>query len=124
MKSILIVEDNEMNRDMLQRRLRRLSHEVRACKNGKEAINLVESDYTPEVIIMDLSMPVMDGWEATKIIRNGSAWEELPIIALSANASSGDKERAIDVGCSFYLTKPIEMDKLEGIINMEHKKVA
>ena len=113
MPRILIVDDNEDNRDVLARRLKRNGFEVTMAAGGQEGIDKA-TDGRPDLILMDMNMPDLDGWEATKKIReNGSC---VPIIALTAHAMDGDRERAIEVGCSDYHTKPIEMDKLLELI--------
>lgn len=115
MPKILLVEDNEMNRDMLSRRLTRRGYEVVIATDGQEGVNLAASS-APDVILMDMSLPVIDGWEATKRIKTDPATSALPVIALTAHAMSGDREQALAAGCDDYDTKPIELDRLLGKI--------
>lgn len=110
-KRILLVEDNEMNRDMLSRRLSRKGFDVLLAENGEEAIAQAKSG-SPDLILMDMSLPVMDGWEATRRIKADDATRGIPVIALTAHAMSGDKERALEAGCDDYDTKPIEFNRL------------
>ncbi|MCA9520472.1 MAG: response regulator [Myxococcales bacterium] len=110
-KRILLVEDNEMNRDMLSRRLSRKGFDVLLAENGEEAIAQAKAGI-PDLILMDMSLPVMDGWEATRRIKADDATRSIPVIALTAHAMSGDKERALDAGCDDYDTKPIEFNRL------------
>jgi len=114
MLKILLVEDNEMNRDMLSRRLTRRGYEVVIAMDGQEGVNLAAS--APDVILMDMSLPVIDGWEATKRIKADPATASIPVIALTAHAMSGDREQALAAGCDDYDTKPIELDRLLGKI--------
>jgi len=114
MLKILLVEDNEMNRDMLSRRLTRRGYEVVIAMDGQEGVNLAAS--APDVILMDMSLPVIDGWEATKRIKADPATAAIPVIALTAHAMSGDREQALAAGCDDYDTKPIELDRLLGKI--------
>ena len=111
MSKILLVEDNEMNRDMLSRRLKRRGYEVAIAVNGAEGVALASSD-TPDLILMDMSLPVMDGWEATKNIKADPNTKSIPVIALTAHAMSGDREKALQAGCDDYDTKPIELSRL------------
>ena len=111
MLKILLVEDNEMNRDMLSRRLKRRGYEVAIAVNGAEGVSMAAST-TPDLILMDMSLPVMDGWEATKNIKANPATESIPVIALTAHAMSGDREKALQAGCDDYDTKPIELSRL------------
>ena len=111
MPKILLVEDNEMNRDMLSRRLKRRGYEVEIAINGAEGVAMASS-YAPDLILMDMSLPVMDGWEATKNIKADLATQSIPIIALTAHAMSGDREKALQAGCNDYDTKPIELSRL------------
>lgn len=115
MTKILVVDDDEMNRDMLSRRLLRKGFEVLIAVNGKEAVDLTRSD-GPDIVLMDLSMPVMDGYEATGILKGDEATKAIPIIGLSAHAMVGDREKAIDAGCDDYDTKPVDLKHLLGII--------
>jgi CheY-like chemotaxis protein len=111
MPKILLVEDNEMNRDMLSRRLVRRGYEVVLATNGQEGLALAKSS-SPDLILMDLSLPTLDGWEATRRIKSSVSTAGIPIIALTAHAMSGDKEEALAVGCDDYDTKPIEFERL------------
>jgi len=112
---ILLVEDNELNRDMLSRRLIRHGYEVVMAINGIEGVQEAEKQ-NPDLILMDLNLPLMNGWEATRRIRLNSKTQEIPIIALTAHALEGDKKKAIEVGCDDYDTKPINLDRLLGKI--------
>jgi len=114
MKKILLVEDNEMNRDMLSRRLVRNGFEVAIAVDGEQGIAMAQSEH-PDLILMDMSLPVIDGWEATRRVR--AVTSNIPIIALTAHAMSGDREKAIEAGCDDYDTKPIEMPRLLEKIN-------
>jgi two-component system, cell cycle response regulator DivK len=111
MPKILLVEDNEMNRDMLSRRLIRRGYEVVLATNGQEGLALAKSS-CPDLILMDLSLPTLDGWEATRQIKSSASTASIPIIALTAHAMSGDKEQAFAAGCDDYDTKPIEFERL------------
>lgn len=111
MAKILIVEDNEMNRDMLSRRLERRGFEIVIAVDGQEGIERTRSEQ-PDLILLDMSLPVMDGWEAASILKNEPATAAIPIIALTAHAMSGDRERALEVGCDDYDVKPIEFERL------------
>ncbi|HEY0081885.1 MAG TPA: response regulator [Pyrinomonadaceae bacterium] len=120
MTKILLVEDNEMNRDMLSRRLARKGYEVSIAVDGKQGVEMAERDL-PDLILMDMSLPVLDGWEATRRLKGADATRAIPIIALTAHAMSGDRERALDAGCDDYDTKPIELprqlEKIESMLN-------
>jgi two-component system cell cycle response regulator DivK len=111
MAKILLVEDNEMNRDMLSRRLLRKGFEVVMAVDGGQAVTMAESE-RPDLILMDMSLPVIDGWEATRRVKASEATGHIPIIALTAHAMSGDREKALNAGCNDYDTKPIEMPRL------------
>jgi two-component system cell cycle response regulator DivK len=115
MPKILLVEDNEMNRDMLSRRLTRRGYEVVIAVDGQQGVDLAGSE-APDVVLMDMSLPVIDGWEATRRIKADPATAGLPVIALTAHAMSGDREQALAAGCDDYDTKPIELDRLLGKI--------
>jgi CheY-like chemotaxis protein len=110
---ILLVEDNEMNRDMLSRRLARKGYEVAMAVDGREGVAMAGAGY--DLILMDMSLPEIDGWEATRQIRAGGG-PRVPIIALTAHAMAGDREKAIEAGCDDYDTKPIELARLLGKI--------
>lgn len=111
MPRVMIVEDNEMNRDMLSRRLKRRGFEVVIAENGQIAVDTVK-EQNPDIILMDMRMPVMDGWTATKVLKENSETASIPIIGLSANAMEGDRERAVQAGCDSYETKPVNFEKL------------
>ena len=111
MNKILLVEDNEMNRDMLSRRLARKGFEVVIAVDGAEAVKIAESEM-PALILMDMSLPVIDGWEATRLLKAQDLTKGTPIIALTAHAMSGDREKCLEAGCDDYDTKPIEFKRL------------
>jgi CheY-like chemotaxis protein len=111
MARILLVEDNEMNRDMLSRRLVRNGHEVSIATDGREAIDKATAE-APEIVLMDLSLPVIDGWEATRRLRANAATASLRIIALTSHAMAGDREKALAAGCDDYETKPVDLPRL------------
>jgi two-component system, cell cycle response regulator DivK len=108
---ILLVEDNEMNRDMLSRRLERKGYEVVIAIDGGQGVELAISAM-PDLILMDMSLPVLDGWEATRQIKAHASTAHIPVIALTAHAMSGDREKAIEAGCNDYDTKPVELPRL------------
>jgi CheY-like chemotaxis protein len=108
---ILIVEDNEMNRDMLSRRLLRKGYEVLIAEDGERGVVVAQAD-RPDVILMDMSLPVVDGWEATRRIKASADLCGIPIIALTAHAMGSDRAKAIEAGCDDYDTKPIELPRL------------
>ena len=111
MAKILLVEDNEMNRDMLSRRLQRKGFEVAIAVDGLQGVEMGRSgDY--DLILMDMSLPELDGWEATRQLRAAPEAEKTPIIALTAHAMAGDREKALEAGCDDYDTKPIELQRL------------
>ena len=116
MPKILLVEDNEMNRDMLSRRLERKGFAVILAVDGAAGVALAQSEQ-PDLILMDMSLPVIDGWEATRQIRTSSTTGHIPIIALTAHAMAGDREKALTAGCNDYDTKPIELPRLLEKIN-------
>jgi two-component system cell cycle response regulator DivK len=111
MMKILLVEDNEMNLDMLSRRLERKGFEVVVAKDGEQGYTLAQTEQ-PDLILMDMSLPVMDGWEATRAIRALPQFATTPIIALTAHAVAGDRERCLEAGCNDYETKPVKFDQL------------
>ena len=116
MARILLVEDNEMNRDMLSRRLERKGFEIAMAVDGREGVEMGRSgEY--DLILMDMSLPEIDGWEATRQLRAAPETERTPIIALTAHAMAGDREKALEAGCDDYDTKPIELDRLLSKIN-------
>ncbi|MDF9392333.1 MULTISPECIES: response regulator [Methylococcus] len=111
MAKILLVEDNEMNRDMLSRRLLRRGYELVIAVDGAEGVAVAQAEM-PDVVLMDMSLPVMDGWEATRKLKAEEATRGIPVIALTAHAMSGDRDKAIEAGCDDYDTKPVEFDRL------------
>ena len=111
MSKILLVEDNEMNRDMLSRRLKRRGYEILIAVDGAEGVAIAIAE-EPDLILMDMSLPVMDGWEATKKIKTNPKTRSIPTIALTAHAMAGDREKALAAGCDDYDTKPIELKRL------------
>jgi two-component system cell cycle response regulator DivK len=119
MAKILVVEDNEMNRDMLSRRLMRKGYEVIIALDGEEGVAKAQSD-APDLILMDMSLPVLDGWEATRRLKADPETQAIPIIALTAHAMAGDREQALAAGCDDYDSKPIEfrrlLDKIEVLL--------
>ena len=115
MSKILIVEDNEMNRDMLSRRLIRKGFEIVMAEDGQKGVDMSKTE-NPDLILMDLSLPVMDGWEATSTIKADSETNSIPIIVLTAHAMAGDREKALEAGADEYDTKPIEFKRLLGKI--------
>jgi CheY-like chemotaxis protein len=110
-KRLLLVEDNELNRDMLSRRLGRRGYEVLLAGDGREALT-VASDELPDAILMDMSLPEIDGWEATRRLKADPATAAIPVLALTAHAMAGDREKALAAGCDDYETKPVELDRL------------
>lgn len=115
MTTILIVEDNEMNRDMLSRRLRFKGYEILMAVDGQLGIDVARAK-TPDLVLMDMSLPVVDGWEATRQLKGDAALEHIPIIALTAHAMANDRQKALDAGCDDYDTKPIDLARLLGKI--------
>ena len=113
MSRILLVEDNEMNRDMLSRRLQRRGYEVLIAVDGQMGIDMAKAN-KPDLILMDMSLPVMDGWEATRALKVNASTRNIPVIALTAHAMSTDRDKAIEAGCDDYDTKPIELTRLLG----------
>ena len=111
MAKVLLVEDNAMNRDMLSRRLTRRGFDVVFAIDGKQGVALAHSE-KPDIILMHMSLPVMDGWEATRCVKADDATRSVPVIGLTAHAMSGDREKAIEAGCDDYDTKPVEIDRL------------
>ena len=116
MSRILIVEDNEMNRDMLKRRLERREFEVLVAVDGVQGVKMIKSE-KPDIVLMDMSLPEMDGWTATKTAKADDDIKQIPIIALTAHAMSGDREKALEAGCDDYETKPIDFERLLGKVN-------
>jgi two-component system cell cycle response regulator DivK len=111
MPNILLVEDNELNRDMLSRRLTKRGFDVSIACDGAEALNAVRAT-APDLILMDMSLPVMNGWDATKALKQDPATNAIPVIALTAHAMSGDREKALDAGCDEFETKPVDLPRL------------
>ena len=116
MTKILLVEDNEMNRDMLSRRLVKRGFEVVTAVDGQEGVDLAGSA-GPDVILLDMSLPVMDGWEAARTLKADDATSSIPIIALTAHALAGDREKALEAGCDDYDSKPVDFKRLLGKID-------
>ena len=116
MSKILLVEDNEMNRDMLARRLERRGYEMIVAVDGAEGLALARSE-APDLILMDMSLPILDGWGATRQLKAAPETRHIPVIALTAHAMTGDRARALESGCDDYDTKPIELPRL--IIKIE-----
>jgi len=115
MTKILLVEDNEMNRDMLSRRLERRSFEVVIAVDGGEGVSFASSHH-PDLIIMDMSLPVLDGWESTRRIKENPETAHIPVLALTAHAMAGERDKAIAAGCNDYDTKPVDFPRLLGKI--------
>ena len=111
MTKILIVEDNEMNRDMLSRRLARRGYQIVLAVDGGEGIAMATAE-NPDLILMDMSLPVVDGWEATRRLKAEPRTRVIPVIGLTAHAMAGDREKVIDAGCDDYDTKPVELPRL------------
>jgi two-component system cell cycle response regulator DivK len=115
MSKILLVEDNEMNRDMLSRRLERKGYSVVIAVDGQQGVDMAHAEM-PELILMDMSLPVIDGWEATRRLKADEQTKAIPVIALTAHAMSGDREKALEAGADEYDTKPVELPRLLGKI--------
>ena len=113
--TVLLVEDNDLNRDMLSRRLSRRGFNVITAVNGEQAIEMA-NDNQPDVILMDMGLPIIDGWQATETIKASTATKQIPIIALTAHAMDEDRQRAAKVGCDDFDTKPIDLERLVGKI--------
>jgi len=111
MPKILLVEDQEMNRDMLSRRLRKRGYEVVIAVDGAESVEKASSE-SPDLILMDMSLPVMDGWEATRILKADEQTRAIPVVALTAHAMSTDRDKALEAGCDAFETKPIDLPRL------------
>jgi CheY-like chemotaxis protein len=122
MAKLLIVEDNEMNRDMLSRRLMRRGYEVAIAVDGEQGVSMAGSE-NPNLILMDMSLPGLDGWEATRLLKAAPETKHIPIVALTAHAMSNDREKAMAAGCDDYDTKPVELSRLIGKIETWLKKV-
>jgi two-component system, cell cycle response regulator DivK len=115
MPKILLVEDNEMNRDMLSRRLQRKGYEVMVALDGQSGVEMTQTQ-APDLVLMDMSLPLLDGWEATRRLKADAATRHIPVIALTAHAMSSDCEKALEAGCNDYDTKPVELPRLLGKI--------
>src|SRR5215467_6250024 len=115
MAKILLVEDNEMNRDMLSRRLQRRGYEVLTAVDGETGLAMIRSQ-APALVLMDMSLPGIDGWEATRQLKADPATQAIPVIALTAHAMAGDREKSLAAGCDDFDTKPIDLDRLLGKI--------
>lgn len=115
MPKILLVEDNEMNRDMLSRRLSRNGFEIAIAVDGQQGVDMAVSEH-PDLILMDMSLPVMDGWEATRHVKGNPATQAIPVIALTAHAMAADKDKAMAAGCDDFDTKPVDLPRLLGKI--------
>ena len=111
MVKILLVEDNEMNRDMLSRRLAKRGFEVVMAVDGAEGVSMARSA-APDLILMDMSLPVMDGWTATRMLKADAATRDIPVIGLTAHAMAGDREKCLEAGCDEYDTKPVDFPRL------------
>ncbi|MGE0563509.1 MAG: response regulator [Pseudolabrys sp.] len=117
MPKILLVEDNEMNRDMLSRRLSRNGYTIAVAVDGSQGVNMAVTE-RPDLILMDLSLPIMDGWEATRQIKANPQTRAIPVIALTAHAMASDRERAMEAGCDDFDTKPVDLPRLLGKIKL------
>jgi two-component system cell cycle response regulator DivK len=115
MTTILIVEDNEMNRDMLSRRLERKGYQILIAVDGQMGVDVARAK-KPDLVLMDMSLPVVDGWEATRRMKADVALKHIPVIALTAHAMANDRAKALEAGCDDYDTKPIELPRLLGKI--------
>ncbi len=122
MPKILLVEDNEMNRDMLSRRLLKQGFEMVIAVDGEQAVDLARSE-APDLILMDISLPGLDGWEATRLLKTMPETRSIPIIAITAHAMAGDREKSLAAGCNDYDTKPIDfrrlLEKIQGVLGKE-----
>ena len=116
MPKILLVEDNELNRDMLSRRLKRRDYDVEMAVDGQEGVDLTRS-LMPDLVLMDMSLPMIDGWTATGILKSDATTRHIPIIALTAHAMEGERQKCLDAGCDDFDTKPIEFKRLLEKIN-------
>ena len=115
MRTVLLVEDNEMNRDMLSRRLERKGYQVFLAVDGEKGVEMALA-HSPDLVLMDMSLPVLDGWEATRRLKADASTQHIPVIALTAHAMSSDKEKALEAGCDDYDTKPVDLPRLLGKI--------
>ncbi len=122
MARLLIVEDNEMNRDMLSRRLKRKGYEIEVAVDGQQGVEMAIASM-PDLVLMDMSLPIKDGWTATRELKANAATASLKVIALTAHAMDGDRQKAMDAGCDDYDTKPIDLKrllgKIEALLNRE-----
>ncbi len=116
MPKILLVEDNEMNRDMLSRRLSRKGYDIITANDGQQGVERARREY-PDLILMDMSLPVMDGWEATRQLKSDAQLAAIPVIALTAHAMAGDAEKAYQAGCDDFDTKPVDLERLLAKMN-------
>jgi two-component system cell cycle response regulator DivK len=123
MPRILLVEDNEMNRDMLSRRLQRKGYDVLIAIDGEQGVAMARAEQ-PDLILMDMSLPVLDGWEATRKIKADPSVAAVPVIALTAHAMAGDQERCVAAGCDDYDTKPVDLARLLGKIELLLQRAA
>jgi CheY-like chemotaxis protein len=123
MTKILVVEDNEVNQRIIVRRLERRGFDVLIAGDGKRGVELA-TDEMPDLILMDMSLPILDGWEATRRIKAADATSHIPVIALTAHAMVGDREQALDAGCDDYDVKPIDIERLTGKIDAQLARVA
>jgi CheY-like chemotaxis protein len=112
---ILLVEDNELNRDMLSRRLRHRGYDVMLAANGRQGIDMARSA-KPDVVLMDLSLPEIDGWQVARVLKGDAQTRDIPVVALTAHAMLGDREKALAAGCDDYTTKPVDLALLLGMI--------
>ena len=117
MPKILLVEDNEMNRDMLSRRLERKGFQVVIAIDGQQGVEMAQAEF-PDLILMDMSLPILDGWSATRQLKQNSITQNIPISALTAHAMSGDRQKCVEAGCDDYDTKPVEFPRLLGKIQL------
>ncbi len=115
MPKILLVEDNEMNRDMLSRRLQRRGYQVVLAVDGQSGVEMTQTQ-APDLVLMDMSLPVLDGWEVARRLKADVVTKRIPVIALTAHAMAGDREKALEAGCDDYDTKPVELPRLLGKI--------
>ena len=125
MPRILLVEDNEMNLDMLSRRLQRKGYEVLIATDGEAGVTMAAAE-RPDLILMDMSLPVLDGWEATRRLKGTSETAAIPVIALTSHAMAGDREKAMEAGCDDYDTKPVDFErllvKIEALLKKQEKQ--
>ena len=116
MARILLVEDNDINRDMMVRRLQRRGFEMLTAVDGQQAVDVTKTE-KPDLVLMDMSLPVMDGWEATRHLKADPEVRDIPVIGLTAHAMVGDKEKALEAGCDDYATKPVEFGNLVNLMS-------